>query len=610
MESVASRDDSDDSFSYAASNSSVSEHNYRYEDSYTYHQDDRYEDSYSYKQITEKPAPKKNNLLHAVHKHNIREQSKSPIERRVLQNRTNTIASTPHTPYGKARPPDPDTYSSPRLNEKTLQILNSIQRKQPTPKGHLENKENERHALEGELFASLNSPNRKITPRAAALIREGSVSDKLYEQSFLLNDKKRQLNEKYLQDLKQEIQREVESPIRPNHAQQQFTTPPVRNRKQNIFNLLEKPQHQPVINSVSDEIASRLPQTPMERLLQGHIPSNTKTNYKGNDDMSIYSFRPYINPKSKEIEEQRFGVGDFKDRVNHWENQERRKKEKIKMARQEIEEKELEGCTFSPVVSPMMRRREPTKSFDDRNKQWERKKQIKLTRERAAVARNELAECSFRPSKSRSSSPNISRSDSPVKEMAGFDEFIARHKSARDRKKEEPVPGSNWKPQLTKPVGPQLGKRTRDKIKALDRPVGYPIPFTPPKSSKSPQLIRNNVRTSRSSSPVTNNRGGYAAQARGKMLHPAPLPKLVVYEDEDEDEDEDEKEEGFNPEHFPRQGLFSSRSTVNILEELKHNFVKNMPAEDTRPSHTREETEQEDARIYNEWALRSKQKDS
>jgi hypothetical protein len=94
------------------------------------------------------------------------------------------------------------------------------------------------------------------------------------------------------------------------------------------------------------------------------------------------------------------------------------------------------------------------------------------------------------------------------------------------------------------------------------------------------------------------------------MLHPAPLPKLVVYEDEDEDEDEDEKEEGFNPEHFPRQGLFSSRSTVNILEELKHNFVKNMPAEDTRPSHTREETEQEDARIYNEWALRSKQKDS
>jgi hypothetical protein len=458
----------------------------------------------------------------------------------------------------------------------------------------------------------VNSPSSKITSQAAALIREGSVSDRLYEQSFLLSEKKRQQNAKQLQEYKDQIRQRQLGTSSPRSYEQSPSrdSPRIKNRKQQtVISLLEKERglHHPVINTVSEEIASRLPQTPMERLLGGH--SQPKSAYNNNSE--LYTFRPYINPKSVEIENQRYGATDFHSRVNHWEKQERRKKEKIRAIKRDLEEQELEGCTFSPIVSASPSRRASNKTFDDRNKQWERRRQIKLNRERAAVIRKEMDECPFRPAKSPrgNSAANVGKEEANTREMVGFEEFIARQKSARARKKEEPQPGANWKNKLTKPVEPQLGKRTREKIKALDRPVGKPISLSSRRGSPRTTRYSSPSVVSPNSTPRGSERSTPSRLATGRILNPS-TPYRKLYQVEDEDEDEDQNESALDPEHFPRQGLFSSRSTVNILEELRHNFVMNEPpSEDIRSVHARDEDSESEYGINDEWVRRSKTKD-
>lgn len=371
-----------------------------------------------------------------------------------------------------------------------------------------------------------------------------------------------------------------------------------KEQKQQIVSLLlekERELHYPIINSVSEEIASRLPQTPMERLLSGHMSNKTQLQLDGS------TFKPYINPKSVEIEKLRRGLPDFTSRINQWELQEKRRREKLKSIKNALEQKELQDCTFSPAVSISPSQKVTNKSFDDRNKQWQRRRQIKLGREKAAVMRKEMDECSFRPAMSpRNASPlNITRSEETnTRELVGFEEFVSRHRSARDKKREDP-PGSNWKNQLTKPIGPQLGKRTRDKIKALDRPVTQPLPYSPQSRPNSP---RSNE--SRSSSPVLTPRNASCDMER-RSCSAISSSNSTKYDVEDDDEQESTVD--FN--NFPRQGLFSSRSTVNILEELRYNFiVSEPPVEDLRNTHAREE-EEEDSNASEEWKKRSSSKD-
>jgi hypothetical protein len=478
--------------------------------------------------------------------------------------------------------------------------------------------------------------NSKITSQSAALFKESSVADSLYDQSFLLSSKKRQQNEKHLQAIKDEIKQQVHSPRRDKPE----PTTPSSTTEGNKNQTLQSPRFKPAIDPVSNEIASRLVQKPMERLIGGHMES-TKPKFKGSDDTSAYSFKPYINPKSKEIEEQKFGSTYFGSRISHWETQEKRKKDKLKQKKREIESQELADCTFSPRVSSPRQTHQSNRDFADRNSMWERKRQQKIKEVKNAVLRKEKEECSFKPVRARHSSPVSAKSninaDENNRELIGFEEFVARQKSARDRKPQEPVPGAGWKNTLTKPVAPVLGRKNSDKIKALDRPVAYP---GSPNRYSSPQQGRSNS-NSRSSSPVStprrtgvatprSNVNGYstprsASSATGRITHPSPVPhKLAFYKPEEydvaEDEDEDEVqdiENSLDPETFPRQGLFSSRSTVNILEELRHNLLKGSnfkpPAEEKRSLHiSREDTtppSDSDYRVDEEWAKRSKQKD-
>jgi hypothetical protein len=477
--------------------------------------------------------------------------------------------------------------------------------------------------------------NSKITSQSAALFKESSVADSLYDQSFLLSSKKRQQNEKHLQAIKDEIKQQVHSPRR----EKPEPTTPRSTTEGNKNQTLQSPRFKPAIDPVSNEIASRLVQKPMERLIGGHMES-TKPKFKGSDDTSAYSFKPYINPKSKEIEEQKFGSTDFDSRISHWETQEKRKKDKLKQKKREIESQELADCTFSPRVSSPRQTQQSNRDFADRNSMWERKRQKKIKEVRNAVLRKEKEECSFKPVRARHSSPVSAKNNVNVdennRELIGFEEFVARQKSARDRKPQEPVPGAGWKNTLTKPVAPVLGRKNSDKIKALDRPVAYP--GTPNRYS-SPQQGRSGP-NSRSSSPAStprktgvttprSNINGYstprsASSVTGHITHPSPVPhkqafyKPEEYDVDDEDEDEvQDMENSLDPETFPRQGLFSSRSTVNILEELRHNLLKGSnfkpPAEEKRSLHiSREDAtppSDSDYRIDGEWAKRSKLKD-
>ena len=247
-------------------------------------------------------------------------------------------------------------------------------------------------------YNSMVPAQPRITQRAAEIVREGSVSDRLYEESFKLSERKLEIQQQ--KQMQEQIMYEFQPRINTldidrgdshvfDHLLKREEQAKMK-KQENMEKLLakEKQLHHPKINPVSEEIASRLPSSSQERLLQ-----TTKQVRQEHDPN--WTFRPEINKKSKQIESEKSGFIDVQSRIDRLYNHEKKKKEKIRQLRSEFEMKELEECTFVPKMKKADIRVAP---FEERTTTWEKKRKAKMARERAVIDRKSMQECTFRPS--------------------------------------------------------------------------------------------------------------------------------------------------------------------------------------------------------------------
>jgi hypothetical protein len=382
----------------------------------------------------------------------------------------------------------------PKLNPKTLKIIEKLKEKKKRLRDgmpfeeYLKKRENERQKellKKREKHLSETAPGRpKISLMSAELVREGSVSDRLYEESFKLNEKKlnyqqRQLREQITYSFQPNISsyniKRDGSPVFEHLLKKEELS---RLKKaEEMERLLEKEKelHHPKINPVSEEIASRLPYSTKERLLQTpkHVAREPSPNW---------TFHPEINKRSAQIEEERRGRRDTLSRIERLYKQDKMKKDKLKQLRTEFEQKELEECTFNPKT---IRVKRDTQPLWQRCKNWEDKRKAKISRERAFVEKKDLEECTFRPwvntefrinetSSRHNRSADFSYLDG-IEDPLGFDEFVQRQREARilkeQRKSEVFSTDEKWKNEITIPKEFNLGTKRPGAIKSLKKPL-------------------------------------------------------------------------------------------------------------------------------------------
>jgi hypothetical protein len=461
---------------------------------------------------------------------------------------------------------------APRLNPNTYKIVNRMrQQKKRDDEGvpfedYLEKKEVERQIQiqkkTEEHFQNLISKTPKITQRAAEIVREGSVSDRLYEQSF-------KLNEKRLEYTKQkQMQEQMEYDFTPKVLTAGGREEPVydhllkkeeekrQKKKENMQKLIEREKelHHPKINPVSEEIASRLPDSTRVRLLKKFNTASTTESFP---------FKPEINSKSRQMAVERSGSG--MNRIDRLYNIERKKREKLRQLRTMSEQKELEHCTFQPKTKTADYHAKP---FNERSKQWEHKKKQKIARERAVVESKSMQECTFKPNtnaerrlhemKSEPMSPLPSTPGgvgnttgaSTIEDPLGFDEFVQRHKEARQKKEQSGkgvfVTGSRWQNRLTVPKEFHLGQK-RPHIRALRKPL------SPSQQKRMEDMDLQDYYSEDDDEEETR----ILDSTDNSSIHSSSSG-----------EEEDSIIDLLN--EVPPQGLFSSRSSVSILEGMHH----------------------------------------
>mmetsp|Transcript_7303 Transcript_7303/g.27327 ORF Transcript_7303/g.27327 Transcript_7303/m.27327 type:complete len:704 (-) Transcript_7303:53-2164(-) len=355
--------------------------------------------------------------------------------------------------------------------------------------------------LQSEKQYALENPGTpKITPQAARMVREGSVTDRLFEMASKMGEKKR------FHALQKRIQEEESLTFEPHmqdssESVSHSRTMPVyldllqrdEQRKmkklEKIERLMEKEKdlHKPKINPVSQEIASRLPSTSRERLL---APSKQRQSDNPNLDEANCSFRPELCAKSREIEAEK--ELSSTERIDKLYQRDRRRREKIENLRSFYEQKELEECTFAPKTSgvaeyerPRSRKRGSSRvPFNERAQQWQEKRESKINVKRRNIEAKEMENCTFHPNivtqdeergqslgipiqhhdsrfTSLSQTHILETSDQPPVQPSGYTEFIKRQQEARRRKEQKTsgvfVTGENWKNRVTVPKEFKLG---------------------------------------------------------------------------------------------------------------------------------------------------------
>ncbi|KAG2381568.1 hypothetical protein C9374_005952 [Naegleria lovaniensis] len=426
----------------------------------------------------------------------------------------------------------------PKLNPRTLKI---IERKKASLRENLsleeafERKEFLRQQrvqeMAEEQFGTMVPGTPKITAQAAKMIRDGSVSDRLYQLSFKMSEKKQEMSLQHLEDEKKMFdfnpkinwnEFEREEPVYDDLYHQEENSR--IKRVERMEKLLEKENllHHPRINPVSEEIASRLPHSSKERLLS----SGSKTP-KGSPIKMELTFKPRINEKSKLIESDK--SQSVEERITQLLNFDKKKKQSLEEKRKEKDEKEMEQCTFKPNVLANPKTHSLQKTFADRLIFWDKKRKAKLEQERKEKTLQELKQCTFKPTIDRIKQDDLTKLENDS-EPLGFDDFIQRQIEAREKKKHASRVinyGENWKHETTVPKEFTFGQKTAV-IKSLRKPL----------------------------TPQTS-----------KIMEPEDMDKSFelqyreVYHVVDEARRDSE-----SMEVFPPQGLFSTKSTLSILE--------------------------------------------
>ncbi|KAL9651284.1 hypothetical protein ABK040_001237 [Willaertia magna] len=331
---------------------------------------------------------------------------------------------------------------SPKLNPRTLKLIQEIKSRRKPVNDYSSNNYHWSNNEHGE--------NEKLTLKLANQLREGSALDRLYDLNFRMDDLRKQ----------KELER--------------------RQSESNLYNSINTNENRntfsPELNSLSLEIANKLPMSSRERLLSPFNKSNSSCE-------SPYSFKPQICKKSVIIDAEKNKFETFEQRVNDMYKRSSKTKKKLENKKKELVDKELEGCTFSPNVSKTITKASNLSSFNgksivDRGAVWDKKRKLKIAKEKIELENKELEGCTFspvlnRPQSSRSS-PAVSTKDEGIIEPVGFDEFIQRQRIARNRKKEiENVfkYGDKWKNQITVPKEFAFNLKDSIKIKSLFKPI-------------------------------------------------------------------------------------------------------------------------------------------
>jgi len=260
----------------------------------------------------------------------------------------------------------------------------------------------------------------------------------------------------------------------------------------------ERSRRNPAINPVSDTIASRLPKTSRERLLQ------PKAQYV---DANEPNFRPRINPnggRGRSGSQQQQQQHEDEDQSNNhnnnsgyptndgssWEENraqqieqyEARKAEKIRQLREEAERREMAECTFQPSIHSNPNHQEYTNAatannnnnnyYDtegtniiDRSNQWLKRREAKLQAQRMQQQQQAQQQDSssnnnnnnyyssssnqqrhsHSPGARNPSSANINNNNQNI---AGVDSFVERLEEGRKRRHEQYTKlyatGSKW----------------------------------------------------------------------------------------------------------------------------------------------------------------------
>eukprot|EP00761_Pharyngomonas_kirbyi_P013056 gb/GECH01013083.1/.p1 GENE.gb/GECH01013083.1/~~gb/GECH01013083.1/.p1 ORF type:complete len:677 (+),score=182.43 gb/GECH01013083.1/:1-2031(+) len=387
--------------------------------------------------------------------------------------------------------------SDPALSKGTMKIIDRIktrQKEKMPPEDNLINRQQQAQQafwdkIETE-YREKNPGTPRITPAAAKIQRTGEVSDRLYQLSFELKDKKEQLVQEQLAQEKEQFQFKP----RVNHSEIERIFPTEDDYWRRRIERTEIPAsedtekseglYRPQLNPVSEEIAARLPQKTRDRLFQPKM--NTM---RGFQDPSC-TFSPRINDRSRELSTEK---EDQRDIVQDLYSKEQKRRERLEALRKEMEESELKECTFSPRKPGSTEEKSESEyekkltargtNIIDRARKWKKKREEKLRYEREESIKKEMAECTFQPNIIRERD-NLSETLDSIQtddsEIIGFDEFVERQELARRKRQEAEksvfTTGDSWRPRRTTPKEPKLGrsKLSSSALKALSKPMSPP----------------------------------------------------------------------------------------------------------------------------------------
>ena len=336
-----------------------------------------------------------------------------------------------------------------------------------------------------EDFLSKEVPaHPRITRLAAELVREGNVSDRLYDE--------------YMEKLKEKKEKAAMRPhpcnVLPESEILAYTNDMHEKAMESLAEKRAKSEKlvqdaisraKPVLSAKSLEIAQNLENTAMERLLK---PRQIVMSPSVDPEVT---FAPKINEESNRIlSEKEETIKNPHIRL-HKEALERRSRRQEKNTLSSREQEELKECTFQPRIKKseesfkrtqiMMgeQQRSANERVEQRLLEWEAQREYRLKEQIRAKETNDddLRECTFRP-KINASSKNAKRAPrralhrpkfqkpevarrSPKKSGGGIDAFLERQRrgrAERDRRKNVPfADGSKWTGQLTVPQSPKLG---------------------------------------------------------------------------------------------------------------------------------------------------------
>ena len=328
--------------------------------------------------------------------------------------------------------------------------------------------------------------NPKITPFAASLARDGNVCERLYENSADQCERKNYLlQKKYTSDHDEcvrepritmraamiERSQRVEDDLLERHEVAQAR------KEEHMKQAIERERHlhQPAINPVSDEIASRLCQTARERLY------GQKVDYSALQEQ--YS---YQQPQQVSKPRRRSGSARRSTSLGAMRGKDKKRREEL---RDQQDRKQMEECTFHPKTGRGPKDRGPQavhmwENFHDRTAQRMKKKEEKLKEARKERDIEEVTVCPFTPNIGYQADGRDLYGDDNGQiyggdgKAWGFDDFVDRQRSARklqtDKERGAWVTGRNWKNEVTVPKEFALGKTNKENVKSLQQPLSPP----------------------------------------------------------------------------------------------------------------------------------------